>query len=148
MALGFTTMPALLSSAKAAPRFRTVLVLVFAAFALLLAMAGVFAVVNYLVARRVPELGLRLALGADRFTLARQVVLRSVRVAFAGVLAGLALSAVSARLVESFLYGLPPLDPLTHAATAAALLIASALAALVPAWRAARVDPLVALRQE
>lgn len=148
MALSFTTMPALLSTAKAAPRFRTMLALAFAGLALLLAMAGVFAVVNYLVARRIPELGLRLALGAERITLARQVVLRSVRVALAGVLAGLALSAASGRLMESFLFGLPPLDPLTYTATAAALVIAAALAAAVPAWRAARVDPLVALRQE
>ncbi len=148
MALGFTTMPAMLSRAMAAPRFRTVLVMAFGAVALLLAMAGVFGVINYLVERRVPEMGLRLALGAPRTGLARGVMGRGLRLAALGIVAGFALSAAAGRLMESFLYGLAPSDPATHVLTAAAMILAALLASLAPAWRASRVDPMVALRQE
>lgn len=148
MALGFTTMPALLSDAMAAPRFRTLLVGVFALLALVLAMAGVYGVINYLVARRIPEMGLRLALGARGGELARGVVGRSLRLAAAGLVVGLGLSLATTRLLESFLYGLSPSDPLTFLATAMAILAAAAVASLAPAWRASRVDPLTALRQE
>ena len=119
---------------------------VFGALVILLAGVGLFGLMSYAVAQRRREIGMRMALGADR----RRVVLNVVGDALAVTLAGLAVGAVAAlatvRLVESLLFGVTPQDPLTLAAAAAALVAVAILACAVPAARAARVDPMITLR--
>lgn len=148
MATKFTTMEAMYSDSVAAPRFRMLLVSAFGVLALLLAMAGVYGVVSYLVSQRAPELGLRMALGADRSSILRMVVGQSLRLGLTGLLLGAALSVASGRFLETMLFGLSTTDAATYAGTAFAVLAVTGLAALAPAWRASRVDPLEALRQE
>ncbi len=148
MATRFSTMQRMYSESLAAPRFRTVLVLVFGAVALLLAMAGVYGVVSYLVSLRVPELGLRMALGAAGSDVMKMVVGHSLRLGLIGLVTGGVLSLAAGRLIESMLFGTSPADAGTYIGTTAVVLAVTSLAALLPARRAARIDPLTALRQE
>jgi ABC-type antimicrobial peptide transport system permease subunit len=118
----------------------------FAATAYLIAALGLYGVVAYGVARRRAELGLRLALGAERGRVWAAVVRRSVGLAAAGAALGLAIAAVGGRAVAGLLYDVGRLDPATFAAVGAALLVLAGAAAWVPAFRASRVSPLEALR--
>ena len=120
----------------------------FGAIALLLAGIGVFGLINYSVAQRRRELGVRAALGASRGELYALVLREALLLASIGVVAGLLAAFPAARLIESQLYGVSPSDPLTYAAIVLLLAAVSVVAALVPAARAARVDPMVALRTE
>ncbi len=138
----------LLSAAVAQPRFNTALLVGLALCAALLAAIGVYGIVTHAVARRTAEIGLRMALGADAARTFRQIVGEAVRVVGAGVAIGLAASAGVGPSLRSLLFGVTPLDPLTYAVAGAALLGVGALAASVPARRAARIDPVVALREE
>ena len=124
------------------------LVLAFALLSLLLASVGLYGVLSYLTTQRTSEIGVRLALGAPREQVVRLMVSTGLRPAFYGLVLGQAASVVAVRLIESMLYGTQPLDPAVFAAVAGMLLAVAALACLVPAWRASRVDPMQALRTE
>jgi putative ABC transport system permease protein len=125
-----------------------VLLGLFASGALMLGAIGLYSVMSYIVSQRVPEIGLRMALGADRHSLVRLVVGHGMRLALAGAALGVAGAFALTRVLEGLLYDLSPTDPATLAAAAVALLGVAWLATLLPARRAARVDPLTALRYE
>jgi predicted permease len=128
-------------------RLRANLIGMLALLALSLAAIGIYAVLSYTIAERTREVGVRLALGAQPRAVLRMLLATGARVAAIGIVGGLALAALLTRFVETQLYDLSPLDPVTLTA-ASALLFAIALAAsFVPAWRATRIDPVVALRQ-
>jgi putative ABC transport system permease protein len=125
-----------------------VLLGLFASGALVLGAIGLYSVMSYVVSQRVPEIGLRMALGAERGNVVRLVVRHGLRLALGGVALGLGGSLALTRLFARLLYNTSPTDPATLAAACVALLIAAWLAALLPARRAARVDPITALRYE
>jgi putative ABC transport system permease protein len=129
-------------------QFDSLLVLAFAVIALVLAAAGLYGVLAYLVTQRTSEIGIRLALGSPRRQVLRLMLLDGVRPALLGLALGLLASAAVVRLIRSMLYETQPLDPMVFAAVAATLLAVAALACLLPAWRASRVDPMQALRTE
>jgi putative ABC transport system permease protein len=136
------------SEAVARHRFRAVLVATFAGLALLLAMVGLSGILAYSMQQRVREFGVRRALGATTADVLRLVAGSAGRVVVAGLVVGLALSALLGRLVVTMLFGVRPLDPLTGAAVTVLLATAAALAAAGPALRAVKVDPVEALRAE
>ena len=142
------TMDAVLSSSLAPRRVNTTLITAFGALALLLALVGVYGVVSYSVAQRTRELGIRAALGATRGDLVRMVVREGGVLAGAGIAIGLAGAWASARVLRSLLYGVSPTDPATFAAAALALGVLAVLATLVPARRAARLNPVDVIRAE
>jgi putative ABC transport system permease protein len=142
------TMAAIGREATARARFRAVLVATFAGLSLTLAVVGVFGVLAYSVQQRVREFGVRIALGATTANVLRLVFANTARVITAGVLAGLIAAAILGRSIASFLFGVNPLDPVTFGGVAILLALTAALATAVPALRAARVDPIVVLRDE
>ena len=144
----FTSMDASLAENIAAPRFRTLLLAIFAGLAVCLAMAGVYGVMAYLVSQRSNEIGLRMALGASPGDVSRLVLREGMLLAGLGLVLGLAGAVAATRLLTSMLFEVKPGDPATYAAVAALLGIVALAASYIPARRAARVDPLVALRQE
>ncbi|HSB75679.1 MAG TPA: ABC transporter permease, partial [Terriglobales bacterium] len=129
-------------------RFNLLLVGIFAATALLLATAGTYGVMAYSVARRTSEIGLRMALGASQSSVLRLVLRQGLVTAAAGVVLGIAASAAVTRAMGALLFGLSPTDPVTFAGVALMPVAATLLASYVPARRAAKVDPMVALRYE
>jgi putative ABC transport system permease protein len=148
IATKFTTMNDLVSDSISAQRFRTALVSSFAVLALLLALSGMYAVMSYVMTRRTSEFGLRSALGAQPGNIMGLVLKSAARLAIAGVIAGVVLSIFSGRLVSNMLFGIQTTDPKTYAAVIAVVFPIVLLAAALPAWRASRVDPVVALRSE
>ncbi|HEV8182122.1 MAG TPA: ABC transporter permease [Candidatus Angelobacter sp.] len=130
------------------PRFRTVLLAVFAGIALVLAAVGIFGVMAYSVAQRTRELGLRIALGASRGRVLQLVLAHGVRLTLVGVAIGLAATFLLTRYVSSLLFNVPAYDPMTLVAVVAALIAISLCACYLPARRATLVDPIVALREE
>jgi len=147
-ALKFNTMEGMVSESIATPRFRTFLVGLFASVALLLAMAGIYGVMNYLVAQRTSEFGLRMALGADPSDVLSSTMGQAVRLTALGLALGVAFSFAAHRLVESMLYGLKPMDGVTYGGVLIVVMLVACSAAAIPAWRATRIDPIVALRNE
>jgi predicted permease len=145
---GVRTMDELMANSIARRKLATVLLLVFAAIAVTLAMVGVYGLTAYSIAERTQELGIRMALGANPGRIVLSIVGQSVGLAIAGVAAGLAGAAALARLVASQLYDTRPGDPLTYAAVSMVLLAVAAVAAFAPARRAARIDPAITLRAE
>jgi putative ABC transport system permease protein len=135
-------------AATARHRFRAVMVMTFAGLALALAMIGVFGILAYSVQQHVRDFGLRRALGATTRDVLRLVVGSAVRVVLAGAVIGLALSAVLGRLLGTMLFGVQPLDPMTFASVTIVMALTAVLSVAGPAWRAARIDPAVALRSE
>jgi putative ABC transport system permease protein len=129
-------------------RFAMVLMSVFATIALVLTCVGIYGVVAYSVAQRVHEIGVRVALGARPAGVVALVVRQGIRPAVAGLAVGLIGALSLSRLLASMLYGVGPRDPASLAAVAAVLTTVAALACYLPARRAARVDPLVALRSD
>jgi putative ABC transport system permease protein len=129
-------------------RFRAVIVSTFAGLALVLAMVGVFGVLAYAVQQRVREFGVRMALGAGLSDVLRLVVGGAIRLVAAGAVIGLTLAALFSRLLTSMLFGVEPLDLTTFAAVTVLLVLTAAVTAAAPAWRAARIDPVRALRTE
>ena len=137
-----------ISDRIAPKRLSAQLIAIFAGLATMLALVGTYGVLSFSVAQRTHEIGVRVALGANAPALVRMVALQAVALAGAGVLIGAAASFGLTRLIASLLYGVRSTDPATYVAAAAGALVMSVLASAVPAWRAARVDPLVALREE
>jgi putative ABC transport system permease protein len=142
------TMQKLLDESVEARRFAMLLLGVFATIALALAVIGLYSVMSYLVAQRRHEVGVRMALGARPGDVVRLVVFQGLRVTAIGLVVGTAASFLLAGLMSSILYGVKPSDPLTFIAVAAIVTAAATLATWLPARRAARVDPMTALRQE
>jgi putative ABC transport system permease protein len=142
------TMEHVFADSASEARFQLILLLIFAGIAVVLAMIGVYGVVSYSVTRRTPEIGVRMAMGADTRQIARMVLREALWLAGLAVAIGLAGAFALTRVMESMLYETPPNDPATLAIAAVAVLIVAIAAALVPARRATRVDPLVALRYE
>jgi putative ABC transport system permease protein len=127
-------------------RFRAVMVMAFATLALVLAMVGVFGILAYSVQQSVRDFGLRRALGASTHDVVRLVLTNAVRVIGTGAAIGLVLAAMSGRLIETMLFGVRPLDLTTFVLVTMVLGITAALSIVGPAWRAARIEPAVALR--
>jgi len=142
------TMHQLLAQSVVTPRFRTVLLAVFAAVALALAAIGVYGVLAYSVSRRTHEIGIRVALGARQADILRHVLGEGTRLALIGVAAGAGASFALSRVMSSLLFGVDATDPLTFAAVALLLALVAIAAAYFPARRAAALDPLAALRSE
>jgi len=131
-----------------APKFRTSLMAGFALIALCLAMAGVYGVMAYSVIQKTSEIGLRIALGANGNAILWMIVRQGLALVAAGIGLGLGASLAATRLVRSLLFETSPNDPVTYGAVIAALVLIALAACSVPALRAVRVDPMVALRQE
>jgi putative ABC transport system permease protein len=132
----------------AGPRFTMTLFVAFAGLALLLATIGLYGVISYSVGQRTREIGVRIALGADASAVVGLVVRQGLGLTMAGVIVGLAGAAVGSRAMESMLFEVDRLDPLTFGGVALLLLLVTLLASYLPARRAALVDPVVALRSE
>jgi putative ABC transport system permease protein len=145
---GFQTMEELLANAGARRRFQTTLLAAFAGLALLLAAIGVYGVMAYTVAQRTREIGLRLALGAQPRNVIAMTMRKSLLMTLTGLAAGIAGAVGLSRLLTSLLFGVSPLDGPTYAVVGAGLLLVAGLAAYLPSRGAARIDPLVALREE
>jgi predicted permease len=141
-------MPDGIESSVAQPRFRTFLLGVFAAMALLLAAIGIFGVISYSVSRRTNEIGIRVALGAQRADVLKQVLTEGARLAATGLALGLAGSLAATRLIATLLFGVKPTDLVTFTGVAAILASVTLAACYIPARRATRVDPIVALRHQ
>jgi putative ABC transport system permease protein len=144
----FSSMEELLAENVAAPRFRTLLFGIFAGLAVCLAMAGVYGVMSYVVGQRANEIGLRMALGASPADVLRLVMQQGLILAAMGLTIGLAASFAATRLLTKMLFAVKPTDPLTYVGVAVVLAIVAVLATYIPARRALKVDPLIALRQE
>ena len=114
--------------------------------ALLLSAIGLYAVLSYMVAQRTSEIGVRMALGAQRADVLGMIVRRGLVLALAGIAIGLGAAALLTRLMAGMLYGVEPFDPLTFGAVAGILLLVSLAASSAPAWRAAQLDPMRTLR--
>lgn len=142
------TMNEVIAGTLAARRFSMILLNAFAAVALLLATVGLYGVISYLVGQRTHELGIRIALGAQRITVLRLVLAQGMKMALSGVVLGLVSALLLTRLLANMVFGVSTTDPLTFAGISLLLTIVALLACFVPALRATRVDPLVALRYE
>jgi predicted permease len=145
---GVHKMDEFVSDSVAAPRFRTLLLGMFAALALLLAAAGIFAVVSYGVTQRTHEIGVRMALGAGGRDVMKLVLGQQLVWAIGGVVVGLLAALALARLISSLLYQIRPADPLSFVAVPVVLLAVAMAASYLPARRASKVDPMVSLRHE
>jgi putative ABC transport system permease protein len=142
------SLSAIVSGSVSGPRLTTVLTGTFALVALALAAVGLYGVISYLVSRRVRELGVRIALGARPLTVLGLVLGRGAVLVLIGLILGLGVSLACARLLATQLFGVSALDPATMVAVAVVLAVVALLAFLGPAWRAVRIDPMVALRSE
>jgi putative ABC transport system permease protein len=142
------TMDQLLGKSALAASFDAALLGAFAILSLLLAASGLFGVLSYIATQRTSEIGVRIALGAPRAQILQLVLMDGLRPAFFGLAAGLAVSAVAARMLRGMLYQTPSLDPAVFVAVTVTLLTAAVIACMLPAWRASRLNPVQALRTE
>jgi predicted permease len=141
-------MPNVVGDSVAEPRFRTFLLGLFAAMALILAATGIFGVISYSVSRRTHEIGIRVALGASRAAILQMVLRETLLLALAGLAVGIPCALAASRLVAHMLFGVSAHDPITILAVAVTLAAVAALAGFIPARRAMRVNPMVALKYE
>jgi predicted permease len=148
MPVKFSTMEERISENVATPRYRTLLLAVFAAIAVVLTMAGVYGVMSFLINQRTQEIGLRMALGANAAQVMNMVFSQGVRMALVGLVVGLAGAAAATRLLRSMLFEVKPFDPLTYASVAALVVAVTLASCFLPARRASRIDPMLALRRE
>jgi putative ABC transport system permease protein len=142
------TMEQMLSQSLAARRFSMILLAVFAGLALTLAAVGIYGVISYSVAQRTREVGIRMALGAQTMDVLKLVVRDGLKLVTIGVAIGLAGALLLTRLMTSLLFAVAPTDLFTYAIVAACVFGVTLLACYIPARRAAKVDPLMALRYE
>ena len=142
----FQTLRDLVDKAVSPRRFLVLLLAGFAAFALVLASLGIYAVISYSVGQRVQEIGIRMALGASATHLQSSIVLRTLGLAALGLALGMAASRVLSTALESLLFGVTSGDPITFIGMATLLIAVAAVAGYIPAWRASRIDPMIALR--
>jgi putative ABC transport system permease protein len=143
-----STLENYISKSAAQPRFQTMLLTCFAGIALLLSAVGLYGLLSYLVVHRAAEIGLRMALGARQSDVLRMIVQRGLTLALLGLAAGLLISGVVTRLLAGMVYGIRPTDPLTFAAATGVLFLVSLAAITIPAYRAARLDPIETLREQ
>jgi putative ABC transport system permease protein len=141
-------MEQLLAHSMAARKFSLLLLALFAALALALSVIGLYGVLAYTVTQRMREIGIRMALGAQRIDVLRLVVKQGMALALIGIAVGLSASFALTRLMKSLLFGVEPTDPLTFSAVASLLTLVALLACWIPARRATKVDPLLALRRQ
>ncbi len=146
--LKLTTMESHLASVVATPRFSSVLVSTFAGLAVLLAAIGIYGVITYSVSQRTSEIGVRMALGAGRDNVIAMVLREALKLTGVGFMIGLLGAFAAARMLKSQLFEISPLDPALYCTMLALLILIALAAAWLPAWRASRVEPLEALRQE
>lgn len=144
----FATMTQLLSESVAQPRFNTFLIGLFAVLAFILSAIGIYGVISYDVTQRTGEIGVRMALGAQRRDVLRLVLRQGFLLTIGGILAGLAGAILLTRFLTGLLFEVKPTDPLTYVVVATLLAFVAIAACLIPARRATKVDPLVALRYE
>jgi predicted permease len=144
----FRTFSQVYSASLGSRRFNAILLGFFGMIALLLATAGVFGVMAYSISRRTREIGVRVALGAGRGDVLKMILSQGLRTIFVGVAIGIAGSLVLTRTVESLLFGVTATDPLTFGGVTLLLVLTALLACFIPARRATKVDPMVALRHE
>jgi len=140
------TMRQVIAASVAERAFTTALLGAFAALALLLALIGIYGVMSYVVTQRTHEIGVRVALGARSSDILRLALMQGMRLAFAGLIVGAPASLTLTQLMKGLLYGVSATDPLTLVGVAALLALAALIACYIPARRATKVDPLVALR--
>lgn len=145
---GVKSMDDYVAESVALPRLDSTLLGIFAGLALVLAVVGIYGVMAYGVAQRTNEIGIRMTLGAQRTDVLRLVLRQGLGIATAGVAIGIVGAFGATRLLSKMLFGVTPGDPLTFAAVAVALVICALVACYIPAWRATKVDPMVALRYE
>jgi putative ABC transport system permease protein len=136
------------STSMSSQRFRTVLLSTFAGLALVLGAAGIFGVISYWATQRTREIGVRMALGAKPGDVLQLVLGQGMRLTAIGVVIGVAAAFGLSRFLSSLLFGVAPSDPFTFVGVTVVLVIISALACWIPARRAARLDPMAALRHE
>jgi putative ABC transport system permease protein len=144
---GIATVDQLVTDSLAEPRYLSVLVATFGATALVLSLVGIYGVLAYFVQQHRRDIGIRLALGGDPFHVGRRVVSQGLVIVMAGVAFGLLTTFLTTRIMSSVLFGVSSTDPLTLIAVPTVLVLAGLTACLVPAWRAARVDPAEVLRE-
>jgi putative ABC transport system permease protein len=142
------TMQEVVSQSQSRPRFLSVLLTFFTTVALALAAIGVYGVISYSVARRTSEIGIRMAIGADSGRILRMVLKQGALLGAAGVIIGVGSAIWLTRFIKSILFAIEPLDVPTFAATVLALFGLTLLASWIPARRATRIDPTVALRYD
>ena len=140
------SMDDVVGDAIARPRFLTVLLAIFAGLAMALAAVGTYGILSYLVSERKQEIGIRMALGADRRGILKLVLGRGLLLSAIGLALGLAASFGLTRVMRTLLFNVTPTDPLTLVLVAGIMIVVATAACFVPAWRATRVDPLVVLR--
>jgi len=142
------SMENIVSNSVARQRFSMLLLGIFASLALVLAAVGIYGVMSYSVAQRTPEIGIRMALGAQRGDVLKLTIGQGLRLVVTGVIIGLAAAFVLSRVMSSLLFGISPTDPLTFITISLVLVSVAILASYIPALRASRVDPMFALRYE
>jgi ABC-type antimicrobial peptide transport system permease subunit len=143
-----STLERYISNSTAQPRFQAFLLASFAGVGLILSAIGLYGLLSYIVVQRTSEIGLRIALGAQRSDVLGMIIRPGLLLALIGAAVGLAVSAVITRFLSGMLFHVQPTDPLTFAVTAALLLLTGLAASGLPAYRAARLDPIRTLREQ